>query len=143
LDSSVVPETWQRSGGPRGYVLLEFQGNTYEDTFKATGIDTGRQMSIDLLTPEFDEWFETIAAWRNANPTSDAPSPVNINDLPDTKQVTIDELSEIFLSANVWNGSKDSVVRVSFDGGKLIQKAQTKNSNPAQLTFAFIGGPTP
>lgn len=121
-----MPESWQRNGAPRGYLVLEFQGNTYKDTFKATGMAAERQMSIDLLTPEFVKWFEAIAAWRNGNPKSDAFPPVNINDLPDTKQVTIDELGQTSLSANVWNGSKDSVVQVSFDGGNAISMTRTQ-----------------
>jgi hypothetical protein len=126
FDSSVVPESWQRNGGPRGYLIIEFSGNTYRDTFKAAGMPAERQMSIDLLTPEFDAWFEAIAGWRNGNPTSEAFPPVNINDLPDTKQVRTDELAETFLSVNAWNGSRDSVVGVSYDRGPAIFMTRTQ-----------------
>ena len=116
FDSNVVPEGWQRLGGPRGYLIFEFNGNTYKDVFKATGKAADQQMSIDLLTPSFVTWFRQLAAWRNANPAADAVPPTNINELLDTKQVTFAELGETYLSANVWNGSKESIVTVSIDG---------------------------
>ena len=126
FDSGVVPESWQRNGGPRGYLVLEFDGNTYKDTFKATGMGAEKQMSIDLLTLEFQLWFEAVALWRNGNPAADAVPPVNINDLPDTKQVRTDELRATYLSVNVWNGSQDSVVAVSLDGGDAVSMTRTQ-----------------
>jgi hypothetical protein len=110
-----VPESWQRLGAPRGYYIFEFEGNTYKDTFKATGKPIEQQMSVDLLTPAFREWFKTLSEWRKTNPAADAKPPVNINDLPDTKLVPKAELGETSLSVNVWNGSRDSVVYVQFD----------------------------
>lgn len=126
FDSSVVPESWQRLGGPRGYLVFEFDGPKYKDLFKATNMAADRQMSIDLLTPDFREWYEMLAAWRNDNPAADAVPPRNINDLPDTKQVLVEELGETYLSANVWNGSKESVVEVSFDGHPAHRMKRTQ-----------------
>ena len=109
-----MPESWQRSGGPRGYFVIEFDGNSYKDTFKAIGMAAEKQMSIDLLTPEFEDWFRQLSAWRNEDPNARKIPPFNINDLPDTKQVLTSELEETYLSVNVWNGSQDSTVEVSF-----------------------------
>ncbi|MCG8548185.1 MAG: calcineurin-like phosphoesterase family protein [Alphaproteobacteria bacterium] len=126
FNSSVLPESWQRLGAPPGYFVLEFDGNSYKDTFKATGMAADKQMSIDLLTPAFVKWFRALAAWRNANPPSDAAPPADINDLPDTKQVLVEELGKTVLSVNVWNGSKDSRVEVSVDGRSAVAMARTQ-----------------
>ncbi len=127
FDSNVVPESWQRLGGPRGYLVIEFNGNQYRDTFKATGMAADKQMSIDFLTPSFEEWFRTLADWRNSGADVLAKPPVNINDLPDTKQITLDELAAgTYLSVNVWNGSKESVVSARFDLRKPISMTRTQ-----------------
>ncbi len=74
-------------------------------------------MSLDLLTPAFVSWFEQLRDWYTADdtgapPPADARPPVSINDLPDTKLVPQAELGSTYLSANVWNGSRDSLVYV-------------------------------
>ena len=127
FDSSVIPEGWQRLGGPRGYLVIEFFGNQYRDTFKATGMAENKQMSIDFLTPSFEDWFRTLADWRNSGPDALAKPPVNINDLPDTKQITLDELATgTYLSVNVWNGSKETQVTARFDLRKPITMTRTQ-----------------
>lgn len=126
FNANVVPESYQRLGAPRGYFVLEFDGNTYKDVFKATGQAAEKQMSVDLLTPEFVAGFDALAEWRDADPTADAKPPFNINDLPDTKVVTPDELSQTYLSANVWNGSKDSEVYAKFDDRDPIPMERTQ-----------------
>ncbi len=126
FDASVVPESWQRLGAPRGYYVFEFDGNTYQDTFKATGFAAEKQVGIDLLTPEFVEWFRALKDWRNSNPAADAVPPANINDLPDTKQVLVGQVGETYLSVNAWNGSKEAVITVSFDGGEPIEMQRTQ-----------------
>ena len=126
FNSNVLPDSWQRLGAPPGYLILEFDGAAYKDTFKATGMAANRQMSVELLTPAFVDWFRTLAAWRNGNPPADAAPPANINDLPDTKQVLIDELGNTMLSVNVWNGSRDARVAVSFDGAEPVAMTRTQ-----------------
>ena len=111
-----IPMSYQRLGAPRGYLIFEFRGNTYTDQFKATEKPLEKQMSLSLLSPTFLQWSETLIAWLQEDPaTRNATPPVNINDLPDTKIVTLDELSETYLIANVWNGSRDSQVYVEID----------------------------
>lgn len=126
FDNEVIPESWQRLGAPRGYYIFEFDGNRYEDTFKATGKALDKQMSLDMLTPEFAAWFAQLRDWRNSNPEPDAVPPVNINDLPDTKIVTFEGLGETYLSANLWNGSKDSVVYAIFDDRDPVAMERTQ-----------------
>ncbi|NJN45625.1 MAG: phosphohydrolase [Candidatus Competibacteraceae bacterium] len=122
----VIPESWQRLGAPRGYYIFEFDGNQYKDIFKATGKPVEKQMSVDMLTPEFVDWFRQLSDWRNSNPAPDAVPPVNINDLPDTKIITLDGLNQTYLSVNVWNGSRDSVVYAYFDDREPIKMERTQ-----------------
>ncbi|MGF1552864.1 MAG: calcineurin-like phosphoesterase C-terminal domain-containing protein, partial [Paracoccaceae bacterium] len=126
FDDAVIPDAFQRLGAPRGYYLFDFEGNEFRDTFKATGRDPDDQMSIDFLTPAFVEWYNALAEWRNANPGPDEAPPVNINDLADTKIVLADEIGESFLHVNVWNGSLDSTVTVSFDGGVEVDAVRVQ-----------------
>lgn len=58
-----VPYSYQRLGGPRGYLVLEFEGNTYKDVFKATGKPVDQQMSLSMLSPTFTDWSETLISW--------------------------------------------------------------------------------
>lgn len=126
FNDQVIPESWQRLGAPRGYYIIEFHGNRYRDTYKATGKPLEKQMSVDMLTPEFVAWFEQLREWRNSGPEPDAPPPVNINDLPDTKIVTLEGLEETYLSANIWNGSIESKVYAIFDGRDPIPMERTQ-----------------
>lgn len=126
FDANGVPESWQRLGAPRGYYIIEFTGNTYRDTFKATGKPVEQQMSIDFLTPPFVAWAEQLMAWSTTNPPADAMPPVNSNDLPDTKIIPVSELTATLLSVNVWNGSQDSLVYVQYDDGEPITLQRTQ-----------------
>jgi hypothetical protein len=126
LDSDGIGEAWQKQGAPRGYLIFEFDGNSYKDTFKATGKDAGEQISVDILTPDFVAWYEKLEAWRRSDPAPGDIPPVNINDLPDTKQILNDELDETLLSANVWNGSRDSSVFVQIDNRAPVAMTRTE-----------------
>jgi hypothetical protein len=124
FDANGVPESWDRLGGPRGYYIMEFTGNSYRDTFKATGKPIGQQMSVDFLTPAFEVWAQQLMDWASTNPGADAVPPVNINDLPDTKMIPQNELAPTLLSVNVWNGSRDSIVYVQYDDGAITMPLQ-------------------
>ena len=39
--------------------MFEFNGSSYKDIFTATGKPIEKQMSIDMLKPEFVEWCRT------------------------------------------------------------------------------------
>jgi hypothetical protein len=124
FDANGVPESWDRLGGPRGYYIIEFTGNTYRDTFKATGKPIGQQMSVDFLTPPFEAWAQQLMDWAETDPAADAAPPVNINDLPDTKMIPRNELASTKLSVNVWNGSRDSLVYVQYDDSGITMPMQ-------------------
>lgn len=131
FDSAVVPESYQRLGAPRGYYIFEFDsesnGDTeWRDTFKATGKPVEDQMSFDFLTPEFVDWYTALADWNATGPAPEDVPPANINTLPDTKILLPGDLAETFLHINVWNGSKESTVTVSYNGGDLVEAVRVQ-----------------
>lgn len=126
FDEHVIPESWQRDGAPRGYMIFEFKGNEYVDTFKATGKPIEEQMSLSILSPTFQDWYQTIVGWLSSEPANEGIPPVNINDLPDTKQVLTSEIGSSQLVANVWNGSLDSKVTLHIDGHAPIPMQRTQ-----------------
>ncbi|MGH8501545.1 MAG: calcineurin-like phosphoesterase C-terminal domain-containing protein [Gammaproteobacteria bacterium] len=126
FDAHVIPESWQRLGAPRGYMIFEFDGNEYTDTFKATGKPIEEQMSLSMLSPTFLDWYRTLRGWLDSNPPNEATPPVNINDLPDTQQVLTSEIASTSLVANVWNGSRDSEVTLQIDGHAPLAMTRTQ-----------------
>lgn len=86
---------------------------------------------MDILTPAFRDWFDTLSAWANSDPRpgNDDIPPVNINDLPDTKIVETSEVKDSMLMVNVWNGSRDSKVHAYFDGSAAYEMHRT---NPGE-----------
>jgi hypothetical protein len=127
FDDNGIPMSYQRLGSPRGYLLIEFNGNTYKDTFKASGKSIKKQMSLSILSPTFEDWAGEMINWMQQDPTtrSEIP-PVNVNDLPDTKMVLIDELAHTDLVANIWNGSKESEVYFQVDHRPPVKMVRTQ-----------------
>jgi len=126
FDSAGVPEALTRFGDPRGYYVIEFDGNQYRDTFKATGKGSDAQMSVDFVTLPFLAWYQALQDWNATNPLAGDVPPVTFNDLPDTRAIAQFELGQTLLSANVWNGSLDSQVFVRIDGGPSIPMQRTQ-----------------
>ena len=129
LDSDRIPTSWQRMGAPKGYYLIEFDGNTFVDTYKASGKAMSEQMSLSILSPTFEKWFDELIGWwnnPNGRPGNEETPPVNINDLGDTKIILNEELAKTKLVANVWNGTKDSIVEVSIDGSAPLTMTRTQ-----------------
>lgn len=118
LDMRGIPETIQRNGEPPGYVNLAVKGNSYQDSYRATGRRADDQMSLSISSPSFRQWFQTLRDWKGQNPgVSPSPPPVNINDLGDPNLLTAADLAGgSHLAANIWHGSTDSEVMVQIDG---------------------------
>lgn len=129
LDADGIPMAIDRLGAPRGYLVFEFDGASYRDTFKATGKALDRQMSLSILSRSFTGWYDSLIGWLESDPaTRSAITPVGIHDLPDTSIITDDDLAAgVFLVANVWNGSRDSDVFVQYDGGPLVPMRRTQS----------------
>jgi len=126
FDEDGVPMSYQRLGAKRGYMVFEFNGNTYKDNFKATGEGVEKQIAVSLLSPTFKDWYGQLLAWLQAG-ALDKP-PVNINDLDDTKIVPLSEITETSLTANVWNGSSATKVSVKIDDGKAIEMSRSETT---------------
>jgi hypothetical protein len=135
---------YQRLGAPKGYLIFEFSGNAYTAQYKASGKPIEKQMSLSILSPTFTQWANTMMDWFRLNSNVSEPPlptpPVNINDLPDTKIVTRDELLEgTYLMANVWNGSLDSKVYMQIDDRAPVLMERTQPG----IGEGFINIPDP
>lgn len=119
-----LPHGLQRNGAPPGYLNLSFDGADYEDTYRATARPEDDQLSLSLSSPLFRDWYETMAAWIDDDPTG--PPPINVNDRGDPNLVATDDLDDTWLVANFWNGNTDSEVAVSFDGGEPVRATRTQ-----------------
>jgi hypothetical protein len=153
--------SYQRLGEKRGYMVFEFDGNTYKNTFVATGAASDRQIAVSLLSPAFMSWYQQLASWTRAGAIGKPP--VNINDLEDTHIVTRDEISQTSLIANVWNGSTATRVTVQINDREPLTMARSEDTvdpfalkkqmyvfrhaaesdsgNPRAQGFELFGGP--
>ena len=123
FDINGVPMALQRMGAPRGTLVLDFSGTDYREHYKGARIDSNRGQWIDLNTPAFRDWFETLQAWRQSPRDKRHPvPPLTIHDLPGTRLVTPEELRQgVFLTANVWAGSAETQVRARINEGQLLE----------------------
>ena len=126
FDEEGIPMSYQRLGGKRGYLVFEFNGNRFRDTFKATGMAPEKQINIGFLSPAFTSWYDELLAWLRGG-ASDKP-PVNINELADTRIVTRAELPNTYLTANVWNGSSATQVYLKLPGRRSIKMQRDEAS---------------
>ena len=118
----------QRMGAPKGVLMLEFDGADYQETYVGSRIDPRRGQWVDFNTPAFREWFNILDAWRQLPARErNATPPVSINDLPDTRILTRDELQQgVLISANVWNGSAETRVSAKINDGAPIAMQRTQ-----------------
>lgn len=66
-DSFGIPISMMRDGAPKGYAILEFDGNRLTQRYKATGLDPREQMSI-WLPAEVGEGSEVVVNVYNGSP---------------------------------------------------------------------------
>jgi hypothetical protein len=120
-----APESIDRFGTPRGYLVFEFDGSDYSERFRATGQSPDKQMSVSLLSPTFREWDAAAVAWLRSDPATRGALPA----LPDASVVTTaDVAGGVELVANVWNGSRESSVYVEFDDAAPLQMQRVQSS---------------
>jgi len=131
LNDGGVPHGTQRLGSPRGYYSIKFDGATYVDTYQRFGGEEDEQMHASFNTPRFRDWAKDLIAYADLYGTpSDILPPVTVNDLGDMNLLTTADLRDgSWVAVNVWNGSKQSTVSVSIDGGAAIQAARTQEGN--------------
>ena len=128
LDDTGIPHATQRLGAPRGYYQLDFDGADYVDTYLTFGGSPDRQLHASFNTPRFRSWAEDLLAYVDQHGApSDVVPPVTINDLGDMSMLTVRDLhGGTWVAVNVWNGSKESTVSVSVNGGPPIMAVRTQ-----------------
>ncbi|MEM9010453.1 MAG: calcineurin-like phosphoesterase family protein [Pseudomonadota bacterium] len=129
LNDQGVPHGTQRLGSPRGYYRIEFDGADYVDTYLTFHTDEEAQMHASFNTPRFRDWAEKLLAYADAYPVpTDALPPVSVNDLGDMNMITLADLAEgSWIAVNVWNGSRESTVAVSLNGGAALPGLRTQD----------------
>ncbi len=141
FDMDGVPMSLSRLGEPRGYIIARFSEQRAELAFVPLGTGRDRQMALSLNTPPFRDWFEAIMAWR-AEPAEerDPVPPFSINDLPDVKMLTPEDLEGgVHLTANVWAGSTATSVTVSLNDGPAqpMRRTQDARGEDPRIGAAF------
>jgi len=129
----------QRMGAPKGLLMIDFKGGSaYEERYVGSRIDPRRGQWVDFNTPSFRQWFDHLQTWRN-QPSAERfrVPPVSINDLPDTRILTPQELQQgVYVTANVWNGSTETRVTATINGGAPITMTRTQEGRGES---AYIG----
>lgn len=123
-----VPMALQRMGAPMGYFHFDFDGTNYHERYIGANLGRDRGQWIGLNTPAFRHWFETIAEWYLKRPSErDSIPPYSINDLPDTRLLTPDDFAGgVWLTANVWAGSAETVVKATLPNGETLTLERTQ-----------------
>jgi len=124
-----VPEAIQRLGAPPGYLRVVFDGTRYEETYRGMRMGRERGQWVGLNTPAFREWYESIAEWEDKPAEErDSVPPRSINDLPDPHLLTPDDFARgVWLTANVWAGSDDTVVEAKLPTGETLTLKRTQD----------------
>ena len=128
LDDAGIPHATGRLGSPRGYYVLDFDGAGYVDTYVRFGGRADEQFHASFNTPRFRRWAADLFAYVDLHGApSEVPPPVTINDLGDMNMLTRADLrGGTWVAVNVWNGSRNSTVSVTVDGGTPIAATRTQ-----------------
>jgi len=118
----------QRMGAPKGVLMLDVDGTAYEEVYVGSRIDPRRGQWVDFNTPSFREWFNAIYTWRDeSRQTRDPIPPLSVNDLPDTRILTHEELQQgIYITANVWAGSSETMVEAVINREQQLTLTRTQ-----------------
>ncbi len=123
-----IPMALQRMGAPMGYVHIDIDGIDYQERYIGARMGRDRGQWIGLNTPGFREWYNAITEWisEDAAERNSIP-PYSINDLPDTKILTPDDFEGgVWLTANVWAGSAETVVEATLSSGDVLTLERTQ-----------------
>ena len=135
FDINGVPMSLMRLGGPRGWMDLAFDGPDYVETYYGTGLAPHRRMFLSMNTPAYRTWFGEILAWMQEDQaTRDPVPPKSINDLNDVKLVTPQDLKAgTYLTANVWLGSTETIVRVRIAERPAAEMTRTQEAKGEEM----------
>lgn len=128
LNDEGVPRGNQRLGAPRGFYKLSFDGSDYTDTYVRFGGTEDEQLHVSFSTPRFRQWARELIAYTQLyGAPSDVLPPVTVNDLFDPNMVTRADLQRgTWVAVNVWNGSRDSQVSITINGGEPMIATRTQ-----------------
>lgn len=132
-----VPMSLSRLGAPMGYLNLDFQDTQYVESYIGAGLGRDRGQWIGVNTPGFRSWFNTILEWsrENRNEREDVP-PLSINDLPDTKILTPEDFEGgVWLTANVWAGSAETMVKAVLPDGSELAFSRTQEGKGEGIRY--------
>ncbi len=135
-----TPFALQRQGVPKGYLVLDLEGADYRETYYGANVGRTKQMWVSLSTPGFRSWYEALVEWKLSDAAwRDEVPPVNMNDLPDTKVLTPQDLADgTYLTANVWLGSRETTVSATLgDRTLVLERTQEGNGEPARVGVDF------
>jgi hypothetical protein len=123
-----VPMALQRMGAPMGYFHLDFEGASYRERYIGSGLRRESGQWIGLNTPAFRHWYDTIVGWNSEDASERDPiPPFSVNDLPDTKILTSDDFAGgVWLTANVWAGSAETIVEATLPNGEVLSLERTQ-----------------
>jgi hypothetical protein len=121
----------QRMGAPMGYFHVDFEDSKYRERYIGAGLGRERGQWVGLNTPAFREWYNTIIKWVSQNPSErDVVPPFSVNDLPDTKIITPEDFSGgVYLTANVWAGTAETVVKATLSNGQVLTLERTQQGS--------------
>lgn len=130
FDMDGVPMSLSWLGEPRGYVVFGFGAAGHSLDFVPLGIDPARSMALSLNTPGYRNWFDRILAWSvEPQETRDPAPPYSINDLPDVKLLTPEDLAGgTYLTANIWQATRATEVMVSLNGAAPVAMVPTQEA---------------
>lgn len=128
FDIDGIPMALQRMGAPKGVLALRFSGSDYQERYVGARLPADRSQWVGFNTPAFRDWYDTIVEWVRSDADARAPvPPLSINDLPDTRLFTADDLEEgVYLTVNVWLGSAETRVTAALNGGDPLPLARTQ-----------------
>lgn len=144
LDIDGIPMALQRMGGPKGVVMLDFEGSDYRERYRGARLDPRRGQWISLNTPLYRLWYEQLAEWMNQPVDERDPiPPVSAHDLSDVQLITPQDLVDgVYLTANVWMGSRATQVQARIGHGDWFPLTRTQHGEgEAPLTGAMYADP--
>ena len=123
-----VPMALQRLGAPQGYLHLDIDNTSYHERYVGARMSPERGQWVALNTPGFRDWFDTIMEWNDQDRAERDPVPPrSINDLPDSQIITPSDFEEgVWVTANVWMGSAETVVEVELPDGDVLPLERTQ-----------------
>lgn len=123
-----VPMALQRMGAPMGYVHFDFDGTEYRERYVGARMGNDRGQWIGLNTPGFRNWYNAIVEWMSKDGAKrDSLPPYSVNDLPDTKLLIPEDFEGgVWLTANVWAGSAETVVKATLPNGEVLMLERTQ-----------------